>query len=108
MVDESNNDKEFTNQKQLRVAAEPNQSWSHLSGDESTDDRIDENDSEDNLPFRDSLPLGWPFMHPMHDATADEQLDASLLSEEEQRAQKKSAKDAADGFGAVGNGPDAQ
>ena len=41
----------------------------------STDNRIDIDDTENNLEFRESMPAGGPFMHPMHDATADPQLD---------------------------------
>jgi len=64
-----------TNQKQLRLGADPGLEPQHLAGDASADNRIDINDAEDNLEWRAATPAGGPFMHPMHDATADPQLD---------------------------------
>lgn len=42
-----------------------------FAGDSMTDDLLPANDAEDNLDFRASLPLGYPFLHPMHDASLD-------------------------------------
>jgi len=42
-----------------------------FAGDSMTDDLLPDNDVEENLALRASLPLGYPFMHPMHDATLD-------------------------------------
>lgn len=65
----------FDNQKQLRLGADPEIQPQQLAGDHSTDNRIDVNDAENNLEWRETTPAGGPFMHPMHDATADPQLD---------------------------------
>jgi|GEM_PF-554313 len=65
----------FDNQKQLQLGADPDTQIEDLAGDESTDNRIDINDAEDNAEYRMTTPAGGPFMHPMHDATADPQLD---------------------------------
>ncbi len=65
----------FNNQKQLRVFQDLETQVQHLSGDLSADNRIDVDDAEDNLKLRENMPAGGPFMHPMHDATADPQLD---------------------------------
>ncbi|MBE3553811.1 hypothetical protein [Thermicanus aegyptius] len=42
-----------------------------MAGDSITDDLLPYNDAEENLEYRSQLPLGYPFMHPMHDATLD-------------------------------------
>ena len=65
----------FANQKQLRAGSDPNYPVEELAGDESTDNRIDINDAENNAEYRMTTPAGGPFMHPMHDDTADPQLD---------------------------------
>lgn len=70
----TNQGNSFTNQKQLRIGKDQ-EHISRLAGDKSADNRIDVDDSEANINFRKSMPAGTPFMHPMHDATADPQLD---------------------------------
>lgn len=65
----------FVNQKQLRKGSQLKRDVWRLAGKQSIDNRIDVNETEDNLDFRMSMPAGGPFMHPMHDATADPQLD---------------------------------
>lgn len=57
----------FRNQKQLRYGG-------RVSGSQWVDNRIDINDTENNLEKRREFSES-PFMHPMHDATADPQLD---------------------------------
>jgi hypothetical protein len=47
------------------------QSPKEFAGDSMTDDQLPDNDLEGNLDFRASMPFGYPFMHPMHDATLD-------------------------------------
>lgn len=42
-----------------------------FSGDSLADNSQSQNDTEENLDFRTQLPLGYPFMHPTHDATLD-------------------------------------
>lgn len=42
-----------------------------FAGDAMTDEFLPSNDHEDNLDYRASLPLGYPFLHPMHDASLD-------------------------------------
>ncbi len=42
-----------------------------FAGDSMTDDALPSNDREENLDYRASLPLGYPFLHPMHDASLD-------------------------------------
>lgn len=42
-----------------------------MAGDSMADDLLPDNDAEGNLDLRAALPLGYPFMHPMHDATLD-------------------------------------
>ncbi|MDB5085996.1 MAG: hypothetical protein JWN30_2882 [Bacilli bacterium] len=75
----SRQDSKFHNQKQLRLGEEF-ENVSPLGGDASMDDRIDDNDAENNLEFREHYEqvLGFPFMHPQHDATLDSQLDADV------------------------------
>jgi len=73
----------FTNQKQLRLGADPDVPVQQLAGDESADNRIDVNDAENGAAFRMSQPAGGPFMHPMHDATADPQLDQNTAKPKE-------------------------
>ena len=70
--------KPYVNQKQLRLGADPGMQPEHLAGDDSTDNRIGINDAESNLKWRAATPAGEPFMHPMHDATADPQLDHKM------------------------------
>lgn len=60
----------FTNQKQLR-AGESQENIVHLSGDESTDNRVEISSEESVVDLQKML--GGPFMHPMHDASADQQ-----------------------------------
>lgn len=42
-----------------------------FAGDVQNDENTTILDREDNLQFRQSLPLGYPFLHPMHDASLD-------------------------------------
>lgn len=75
----------FDNQKQLRLGADSTVEPQKLAGDQSTDNRIDINDAENNLEWRAETPAGGPFMHPMHDATADPQLDTKKSKPEPRR-----------------------
>ncbi len=62
---------DFNNQKQLRLGRNQ-EAVVHLSGDTSRDDRVEAANQAsviDAQPF-----LGFPFMHPMHDAAIDQQL----------------------------------
>lgn len=64
----------FTNQQQLRQGRSPG---ARLSGDAARDDRAEaanEASVADVQPF-----LGYPFMHPMHDASADQPLAPGAL-----------------------------
>lgn len=72
--------KDFYNQKQLRQGKDL-VDVSSLSGDESADNRIDEDDYENNLEFRQhtaEYSLGL-FIHPMHDVTLDTQLNSDEM-----------------------------
>lgn len=65
----------FDNQKQLRKG-KSQASILHLSGDKSTDNRA-EASSEVSVQEMQAM-LGGPFMHPMHDASADQQFAPPL------------------------------
>ncbi len=59
----------FLNQKQLRIDSDQDNESQHLAGDQSTDNRIDITDTEENADQRLKKPTSGVFMHPMHDAT---------------------------------------
>lgn len=64
----------YMNQKQLREGAN-GQNVTGLSGDGPTDDRVDDEGpvQEAHNALDMHRQLGGPFMHPMHDASLDEQ-----------------------------------
>lgn len=66
----------YLNQKQLREGT-GEQNVANLSGDGPTDDRIDDERSvqEPHNALTLHSQLGGLFMHPMHDASADPQLE---------------------------------
>lgn len=68
----------FLNQKQLREGA-AGQDVTNLSGDGATDDRIDDEGpvQEPHHALARHQQLGGLFMHPMHDAAADAQMEES-------------------------------
>lgn len=68
----------YMNQKQLREGA-GGQAVTGLSGDGPTDDRVDDEGAVQEPPNALTLhrQLGGLFMHPMHDASADPQLEAA-------------------------------
>lgn len=67
---------DFANQKQLR-AGQDQDAIVHLSGDASRDDRVE---VANQVSVMDVQPfLGFPFMHPMHDASIDQQLAPRAL-----------------------------
>lgn len=70
----------FMNQKQLREGS-GNQDVTHLSGDASTDDRVDDEGpvQEAHNALAMHRQLGGNFMHPMHDASIDDQFEDSGL-----------------------------
>lgn len=70
MNHEVNKDKE-TDPDDFLVNWGESASPEEFAGDSMTDDLLPSNDTEDNLDFRASLPLGYPFLHPMHDASLD-------------------------------------
>lgn len=78
----------FMNQKQLREGAD-GQNVTPLSGDGPTDDRVDDEGPVAESPNALTMhrQLGGLFMHPMHDASADVQLEPAeeLAPPEENR-----------------------
>ncbi|MFZ5824005.1 MAG: hypothetical protein ACOY94_06725 [Bacillota bacterium] len=78
----------FLNQKQLREGA-GGQNVTNLSGDGATDDRVSDEGpvQEPHNALQLHRQLGGLFMHPMHDASADPQLEAGeeLAPPEENR-----------------------
>lgn len=68
----------YVNQKQLREGA-GGQDVTNLSGDGATDDRLDDEGpvQESHNALNMHRQLGGLFMHPMHDAAADPQLEAA-------------------------------
>lgn len=62
--------RDFDNQKQLRQSQEQ-ENLTHLSGDESRDDRAEAANQISAMDVQTFL--GGPFMHPMHDAAVDQQ-----------------------------------
>ncbi|HYF96242.1 MAG TPA: hypothetical protein VD969_28875 [Symbiobacteriaceae bacterium] len=64
----------YLNQKQLREGAR-GQNVTNLSGDGAMDDRVDDEGpvQEEHNALQLHRQLGGPFMHPMHDASLDEQ-----------------------------------
>lgn len=68
----------YMNQKQLREGA-GGQDVTGLSGDSPTDDRVDDEGyaQEPHNAMTMHRQLGGIFMHPMHDASADPQLEAA-------------------------------
>jgi|GEM_PF-3510636 len=78
----------FMNQKQLREGAH-GQDVTNLSGDGAMDDRVDDEGpaQEPHNAMQMHRQLGGPFMHPMHDAAIDEQLEPAeeLAPPEENR-----------------------
>jgi len=68
----------YMNQKQLREGAGA-QNVTKLSGDGATDDRVDDEGSvqEPHNALNMHRQLGGLFLHPMHDASADPQLEAA-------------------------------
>lgn len=64
----------FMNQKQLREGS-AGQDVTALSGDGPTDDRVDDHGpvQEAHNALAMHRQLGGPFMHPMHDASIDQQ-----------------------------------
>lgn len=82
---------DYVNQKQLREGA-GGQNVTNLSGDGATDDRVDDEGSvqESHNALNLHRQLGGQFLHPMHDASADPQLEAAedLSTYEEISAQE--------------------
>lgn len=70
--------RDYMNQKQLREGAH-GQNVTPLSGDGPTDDRVDDEGpvQEPANAMTMHRQLGGIFMHPMHDASADPQLEAA-------------------------------
>lgn len=66
----------YLNQKQLRQSA-GGQNVTPLSGESPTDDRVDDEGPVSERPNAVTMhrQLGGIFMHPMHDASADAQLE---------------------------------
>jgi hypothetical protein len=66
--------RDFMNQKQLRESSHK-QNVTNLSGDGAMDDRVDDEGpvQEEHNALQIHRQLGGPFMHPMHDASLDEQ-----------------------------------
>lgn len=65
----------------------------HFAGDKQTDNLTVENDYNENLDLRITVPMGRPFMHPMHDATLDTynndlNLQAEPTDEEEDKKEE--------------------
>lgn len=79
MADGKRNERrDYMNQKQLREGA-GGQDVTGLSGDGPTDDRVDDEGAVQEEPNALTMhrQLGGLFMHPMHDASADQQLEAA-------------------------------
>ncbi|HWI62772.1 MAG TPA: hypothetical protein VNT75_13080 [Symbiobacteriaceae bacterium] len=66
--------RDYLNQKQLREGAD-GQNVTNLSGDGAMDDRVDDEGAvqEEHNALQMHRQLGGAFMHPMHDASLDEQ-----------------------------------
>lgn len=66
----------YMNQKQLREGSDK-QEVTNLSGDGATDDRTDDEGpvQEEHNALQLHRQLGGAFMHPMHDASMDEQFE---------------------------------
>lgn len=85
--------RDYLNQKQLREGTD-GQDVTGLSGDGPTDDRVDDEGAVQEEPNALTMhrQLGGLFMHPMHDASADPQLEAAegLAPSEEAPEERRS------------------
>lgn len=74
--------RQFTNQKQLRLTADPNYPVQNLSGDASTDNRQYITEDDANTAAMELLQANsGMFMHPMHDVTQTEQVHGDEVLE---------------------------
>jgi hypothetical protein len=73
----------FDNQKQLELSEDPNYRLQHLSGDQSTDNRMTVTEPEANTMAMAAMQAqSGMFMHPMHDVTATDQVHGDQVLEQ--------------------------
>lgn len=75
-------DKEKRKTEDFLKQWDENASPEEFARDSKADDDMTMLDRENNLEFRNTLPLGYPFFHPMHDASLDV-YEPNLKKEEE-------------------------
>lgn len=74
--------RQFDNQKQLRLTADPNYDTSRLAGDRSTDNRQYVTEPAENTIAMETLQSNsGMFMHPMHDVTATDHVHGDKVLE---------------------------